>query len=180
MRQDRARGPDAPCRPDDQWTAPDRVPAHSPRPAMGCVRCHRRWGPTTDQTSRGAWRHWPLRTLRAGCHDRLLTPGYSWSSPTPAPPSRWWDAGVYACSAARAETRVQASDGALCPCGRCVAPGGEPSSQLDFAAAAALPLTTITAWDLLFDRLGVRPGKPSDAGSLLIIGAGGGVGSILI
>jgi NADPH:quinone reductase len=87
---------------------------------------------------------------------------------------------VYACSAARAETRVQASDGALCPCGRGVAPGGEPSSPLDFAAAAALPLTTITAWELLFDRLGVRPGKPSDAGSLLIIGAAGGVGSILI
>jgi NADPH:quinone reductase len=87
---------------------------------------------------------------------------------------------VYACSAARAETRVQASDGALCPCGRGVAPGGEPSSPLDFAAAAALPLTTITEWELLFDRLGVRPGKPSDAGSLLIIGAAGGVGSILI
>jgi NADPH:quinone reductase len=57
---------------------------------------------------------------------------------------------------------------------------GKKPKSLDFAAAAALPLTTITAWELLFDRLGVRPGKPSDAGSLLIIGAAGGVGSILI
>jgi zinc-binding alcohol dehydrogenase family protein len=53
--------------------------------------------------------------------------------------------------------------------------GGKPKS-LDFAAAAALPLTTITAWELLFDRLGVRPGKPADAGSLLILGAAGGCG----
>ena len=27
-----------------KWTAPDRVPAHSPGPAVGRVRCHRRWG----------------------------------------------------------------------------------------------------------------------------------------
>jgi len=57
---------------------------------------------------------------------------------------------------------------------------GKKPKSLDFAAAAALPLTTITAWELLFDRFGVRPGKPSDVGSLLIIGAAGGVGSILI
>ncbi|MDR4478925.1 MAG: zinc-binding alcohol dehydrogenase family protein [Nitrospira sp.] len=57
---------------------------------------------------------------------------------------------------------------------------GKKPKRLDFTAAAALPLTTITAWELLFDRFGVRPGKPSDAGSLLIIGAAGGVGSILI
>jgi NADPH2:quinone reductase len=57
--------------------------------------------------------------------------------------------------------------------------GTKPTS-LDFTGAAALPLTTITAWELLFDRFGVRPGKPPDAGRLLIIGAAGGVGSILI
>jgi NADPH:quinone reductase len=51
---------------------------------------------------------------------------------------------------------------------------------LDFPAAAALPLTTITAWELLFDRFRVLPGKSGDAGNLLIIGAAGGVGSILI
>jgi NADPH:quinone reductase len=41
-------------------------------------------------------------------------------------------------------------------------------------------LTTITAWELLFDRFGVQPGKPANAGSLLIVGGAGGVGSILI
>jgi NADPH:quinone reductase len=51
---------------------------------------------------------------------------------------------------------------------------------LDFVSAAALPLTTITAWELLFDRFRVLPGKSGDAGHLLIIGAAGGVGSMLI
>jgi zinc-binding alcohol dehydrogenase family protein len=51
--------------------------------------------------------------------------------------------------------------------------------SVDFAQAAALPLTTITAWELLFDRFGVAPGKPVDAGNILIVGAAGGVGSIL-
>lgn len=50
---------------------------------------------------------------------------------------------------------------------------------LDFAAAAALPLTTITAWEMLFDRLGVAPGKAPTDKAILIIGASGGVGSIL-
>ena len=54
------------------------------------------------------------------------------------------------------------------------------AASLSFAEAAALPLTAITAWELLFDRLGLRPGKPADAGSLLVIGGAGGVGSILI
>lgn len=50
---------------------------------------------------------------------------------------------------------------------------------LDFAHAAALPLTAITAWELLFDRLGVAPG--GGAGQrLLVTGAAGGVGSILV
>lgn len=49
---------------------------------------------------------------------------------------------------------------------------------LDNASAAALPLTAITAWELLFDRLGVtRDGNEGD--TLLIVGAAGGVGSIL-
>lgn len=50
---------------------------------------------------------------------------------------------------------------------------------LDDAAAAALPLTTITAWEMLFDRLGVAPGKAPAGKTLLIVGASGGVGSIL-
>jgi NADPH2:quinone reductase len=51
---------------------------------------------------------------------------------------------------------------------------------LSFAQAAALPLTSITAWELLFDRLGVVPGKSVDPRTLLIVGGAGGVGSILI
>ncbi|MGE3151219.1 MAG: zinc-binding alcohol dehydrogenase family protein [Nitrospiraceae bacterium] len=57
---------------------------------------------------------------------------------------------------------------------------GKKPKSLDYPAAAALPLTTITAWELLFDRFGVRPGKSPGAGTLLIVGAAGGVGSILI
>ena len=57
---------------------------------------------------------------------------------------------------------------------------GKKPKSLNFAQAAALPLTTITAWELLFDRLGVRLGKPLDAGAMLIVGGAGGVGSILI
>src|SRR6202041_2643213 len=49
-----------------------------------------------------------------------------------------------------------------------------------FAQAAALPLTSITAWELLFDRLGAVPGKRVDPRSLLVVGGAGGVGSILI
>jgi zinc-binding alcohol dehydrogenase family protein len=51
--------------------------------------------------------------------------------------------------------------------------------SLDFAEAASLPLTAITAWELLFDRLRVQAADPTDNNILLIIGAAGGVGSIL-
>ena len=55
---------------------------------------------------------------------------------------------------------------------------GRKPASLSHAESAALPLTTITAYEAFFDRLGIdRDG--ADAGqSLLIIGAGGGVGSI--
>ena len=50
--------------------------------------------------------------------------------------------------------------------------------SVDNAAAAALPLTAITAWEMLFDRLGIKEnGSENDV--LLIVGAAGGVGSIL-
>ncbi len=49
--------------------------------------------------------------------------------------------------------------------------------NLSFTNAAALPLTGLTAWELLFDRMQI-PMK--DAGTLLITGAAGGVGSIMI
>lgn len=57
--------------------------------------------------------------------------------------------------------------------------GNKPTS-LSFAEGAALPLTSITAWELLFDRLGAVPGKSVDPRTLLITGGAGGVGSILI
>ncbi|MES2752300.1 MAG: zinc-binding alcohol dehydrogenase family protein [Pseudomonadota bacterium] len=57
---------------------------------------------------------------------------------------------------------------------------GHKPKTLSFAQAAALPLTSITAWELLFDRLGVAPGKSAEPRSLLIVGGAGGVGSILI
>lgn len=50
---------------------------------------------------------------------------------------------------------------------------------LSFAQAAALPLTSITAWELLFDRLGVAYGVKTQNDALLIINGAGGVGSIL-
>src|SRR5205807_580602 len=57
---------------------------------------------------------------------------------------------------------------------------GRKPKTLSYAQAAALPLTSITAWELLFDRLNAVPGKSVDPRSLLIVGGAGGVGSILI
>lgn len=59
---------------------------------------------------------------------------------------------------------------------------GKKPSSLSFAKAAALPLTTITAWEALFERLGLDPqAKEENAQKhLLIIGGAGGVGSIAI
>jgi zinc-binding alcohol dehydrogenase family protein len=53
---------------------------------------------------------------------------------------------------------------------------------LSFAEAAALPLTTITAWEALFDRLNIAGEKKPEhrERSVLIIGGAGGVGSIAI
>ena len=57
---------------------------------------------------------------------------------------------------------------------------GRKPCTLDFAQAAAMPLTAITAWEALFDRLGLRLGSPHDAGTLLVTAGAGGVGSIAI
>jgi NADPH:quinone reductase len=57
---------------------------------------------------------------------------------------------------------------------------GRKPVSLSFSQAAALPLTAITAWELLFDRLGVSYGVKTQTGTLLIINGAGGVGSILI
>ncbi|MBM6995336.1 zinc-binding alcohol dehydrogenase family protein [Paenibacillus sp. DXFW5] len=56
---------------------------------------------------------------------------------------------------------------------------GLKPSTLDFAQAAALPLTSITAWEGLFHRLGLSSVEDANSGkTILIIGAAGGVGSI--
>jgi len=57
---------------------------------------------------------------------------------------------------------------------------GHKPRTLDFAQAAALPLTAITAWELLFERLQVSRDKGETGKSLLVVGAAGGVGSILV
>ena len=57
---------------------------------------------------------------------------------------------------------------------------GRKPSSLGFAEAAALPLTAITAWELLLDRIGVKRGDAADRRSLLIVGGAGGVGSMAI
>ncbi len=57
---------------------------------------------------------------------------------------------------------------------------GPMPSTLTPTEAAALPLTAITAWEMLFDRLGVSRPVPGAAPAILIIGGAGGVGSIAI
>ncbi|MFC0133133.1 NADPH:quinone reductase [Massilia eurypsychrophila] len=56
---------------------------------------------------------------------------------------------------------------------------GRKPATLDYVQSAAMPLTSITAWELLFDRLKVAEGGGAGR-SLLVIGAAGGVGSILL
>jgi len=57
--------------------------------------------------------------------------------------------------------------------------GRKPASLTD-AEAAALPLTAITAWEMLFDRLDVRRPTAQGGDVILVIGGAGGVGSITI
>ncbi len=57
--------------------------------------------------------------------------------------------------------------------------GPKPRS-LSFAEAAALPLTSITAWEILFDRMRVPYGSKKPCGTLLVLNGAGGVGSMMI
>jgi len=59
---------------------------------------------------------------------------------------------------------------------------GRKPAYLSFEAAAVLPLTTLTAWEALFDRLGIEPEPTAKnrAHTVLIIGGAGGVGSIAV
>lgn len=57
---------------------------------------------------------------------------------------------------------------------------GRKPAALSFPEAAAMPLTAITAWEALFDRLDIRRPVPGAAPALLIVGGAGGVGSIAV
>lgn len=57
--------------------------------------------------------------------------------------------------------------------------GAKPTT-LSNAEAAALPLTALTAWEMLFDRLDIAKPVPGAARAILIVGGAGGVGSIAI
>ncbi len=56
---------------------------------------------------------------------------------------------------------------------------GRKPKSLNFAEAAGMPLTSITAWEILFDSFGLKEGEGA-GDALLVIGGAGGVGSILI
>jgi NADPH2:quinone reductase len=57
---------------------------------------------------------------------------------------------------------------------------GRKPASLDWGEAAALPLTTLTAWEALFDRLDVRRPVTGAANAILIAGGAGGVASIAV
>ena len=57
---------------------------------------------------------------------------------------------------------------------------GRMPKSLSFAEAAALPLTSITAWEMVFDRLQIPTDATETPKSVLVIGAAGGVGSIMV
>lgn len=57
---------------------------------------------------------------------------------------------------------------------------GRKPANLPFAEAAALPLTTLTAWELMFERMGISKTGAHAGRSVLILGGAGGVGSIAI
>ncbi|NNE19831.1 MAG: zinc-binding alcohol dehydrogenase family protein [Myxococcales bacterium] len=56
---------------------------------------------------------------------------------------------------------------------------GRKPSSLGFAEAAGMPLTSITAWEMLFDSFKLEEGE-GKGDALLVIGGAGGVGSIMI
>lgn len=61
---------------------------------------------------------------------------------------------------------------------------GHKPKSLTAAEAAALPLTTITAWEMLFEHLAIKPQSPDSSEKseevILVVGAAGGVGSIFL
>lgn len=57
---------------------------------------------------------------------------------------------------------------------------GTKPANLSLAEAAALPLTTLTAWELMFDRMGISKTGAHAGKSMLVLGGAGGVGSVAI
>ncbi|MBY8881605.1 zinc-binding alcohol dehydrogenase family protein [Actinacidiphila acidipaludis] len=56
---------------------------------------------------------------------------------------------------------------------------GHKPASLSFAGAAALPLTSLTAWEGLFEHLGLHAAAPKQTGTLLVTAAAGGVGAMV-
>ncbi|WP_237477624.1 zinc-binding alcohol dehydrogenase family protein [Lichenibacterium dinghuense] len=103
-----------------------------------------------------------------------------------------WDAAGTVVEAGPEATRFKAGD-AVFYAGELTRPGtnaefhlvderivGRKPESLGFAEAAALPLTAITAWEALFDRLDVHRPVPGAAPAVLIVGGAGGVGSVAV
>jgi NADPH2:quinone reductase len=57
---------------------------------------------------------------------------------------------------------------------------GRKPASMSFAEAAAMPLTTLTAWELMFDRMGISKAGQHAGRSVLVLGGAGGVGSVAI
>ena len=57
---------------------------------------------------------------------------------------------------------------------------GHRPTSLSWAESAALPLTSLTAWEAMFDRMDVTRPVPGAAEAIVIIGGAGGVGSIAV
>lgn len=85
------------------------------------------------------------------------------------PGDRVWYAGNIARDGAYAE--LQAVDGRII---------SHMPSRLGFEAAAALPLSAITAWEMLFDRFRIHLAAPTRPKTILVVGGAGGVGSMMV
>lgn len=103
-----------------------------------------------------------------------------------------YDAAGIVVAAGECATRFRAGD-AVFYAGSIIRPGsnsqyqlvderlvGHKPSNLSFAEAAALPLTALTAYELMFERIGLPRNSEPDRRTLLLVGGAGGVGSIAI
>ncbi|AYG58664.1 zinc-binding alcohol dehydrogenase family protein [Rhizobium jaguaris] len=117
-------------------------------------------------------------------------------STPPAPGAEWkivgWDAAGIVAAVGPEVTKFKVGD-AVWYAGSITRPGtnaefhlvderivGHKPAKLGWAHAAALPLTSLTAWEAFFDRLEVKKPVPGAAPAIVIIGGAGGVGSIAI